>query len=248
MSAGSDQMLAGAGNPLTVWKPVMTDLPELTPQNYVQHTSLSIWQNLPMIVASGLIFSLCCAPFAALAALGLVGPAIVVAIVTVAPAWAAMLHLESELAQGGHVDFGVEGRMLSRYAGDSIRLAVPLAFFSLGILWLLPALNEATVRPYTWVAFALCIVGFVGLSTFYLYAFPLLVQHDQESIMALRNGALLASRYAVNSVGLLAMGILCALAIRFFSLALLFFLPALYGMFVTNNCLLVVELEKTRTE
>ena len=221
---------------------------DLTPQTYVRRTVASIWENLPKVVAAGLIFSLCCAPAFALAALGLFGPAVIVAAVTVAPAWAALLHLESELAQERSPGLGDMTRALLRYAGNSIRLAILLCPFLLGILWLLPALAQPAVSPFLWAVLAVCIVSVVCLSTFYLYAFPLLVQHDLESITALRNGAILASRYAANSVGLLSMGILCALALRFVSLAFLFFLPALYGMFVANNCRLVVNLEEKRAD
>lgn len=214
----------------------MQEQPELTPQTYVRCTVISIWENLPKVVLAGLVFSLFCGPAFALTALGLFGPAVIVAALTIAPAWSALLYLEGELIQESGAGFGDTLRAVPGYAGDSIRLAILLCPFLLGIFWLLPILSQPTVSPLFWATLTLCIICAVALITFYLYAFPLLVQYDLGALTALRNGAILASRYAANSVGLLSMGVLCALAIRSFSLALLFFLPAMFGMFVVNNC------------
>ncbi|MDI9548276.1 MAG: hypothetical protein QM346_11830, partial [Chloroflexota bacterium] len=59
----------------------------------------------------------------------------------------------------------------------------------------------------------------------------------------LRNGLILASRYPSNTLGLLGMAVLGGLAVGYVGVALLFFLPAWYGLFVVNNCRLVVERE-----
>jgi hypothetical protein len=43
---------------------------------------------------------------------------------------------------------------------------------------------------------------------------------------------------------MVALAVLCALAVAYVSSGLLFLLPALYGMFVANNCRLVMGIEE----
>jgi hypothetical protein len=58
--------------------------------------------------------------------------------------------------------------------------------------------------------------------------------------VVLRNSAILASRYAGNTVGLLSMGVLFALAVVYVTLGLLFVLPTLYALFIVNHCRMAV--------
>jgi hypothetical protein len=60
----------------------------------------------------------------------------------------------------------------------------------------------------------------------------------------LRNSVILSARHINNTVGMVALAVLCILATVYLSSGLMFVLPALYGMFVANNCRLVVELEE----
>ena len=47
----------------------------------------------------------------------------------------------------------------------------------------------------------------------------------------------------VNTLGLLSMGILFAPAVLYLSPGLLFIFPAVWGIFIVNNCRMVVEEE-----
>jgi hypothetical protein len=60
---------------------------------------------------------------------------------------------------------------------------------------------------------------------------------------ALRNALILASRNVVNTLGLLAMCVLFYFSIAYLSSGLLFFIPAISGVFFINNARLVVEEE-----
>jgi uncharacterized membrane protein YesL len=82
------------------------------------------------------------------------------------------------------------------------------------------------------------------LVTLFLYAFPLVVLHDVSTWLALRNAFILAGRHIVNTFGLLSMGVLFVLATLHVSSGLLFFLPAVWGIFIVNNCRLVVNEER----
>jgi uncharacterized membrane protein YesL len=81
--------------------------------------------------------------------------------------------------------------------------------------------------------------------TLALYAFPLLILHDQPVRTALRNSAILASRHLINTLGLVSMGILALFAVLYLSPAMLFLFPAFCGMFVVNNCRLVLGEERS---
>lgn len=59
--------------------------------------------------------------------------------------------------------------------------------------------------------------------------------------MSLCKGWLLATLHPWHRVGLIGLGILLAFAVGYFSLGLLFLLPAVYGMFVVGNALVVLQ-------
>lgn len=94
-----------------------------------------------------------------------------------------------------------------------------------------------------------CGLGWVGadlfgmalLAALLLYAFPLLVHFDYGVKTSLRDGWILAVRFPVHTLGLLGLGILGAFAVGYLSLGLLLLLPALYGLFVVGNTLLVLQ-------
>ena len=60
----------------------------------------------------------------------------------------------------------------------------------------------------------------------------------------LRNSVILPARHINSTVGMVALAVLCILATIYLSSGLMFVLPALYGMFVANNCRLVIEQEE----
>jgi hypothetical protein len=74
-----------------------------------------------------------------------------------------------------------------------------------------------------------------------IYTFPLIAVHDMTLWEGLRNGTLLSARFAGNTLGLVGMAVLFGLAVGYVSSGLLFFLPAVWGMFVVNNCQMVVD-------
>lgn len=109
------------------------------------------------------------------------------------------------------------------------------------LTWPLALAPEAS--PIVLVGFAADISGFLLLAALSLYAFPLIVVYNAGVKTALRNALILASRHIANTLGLLGMGILCLLGIRSVSPVLLFVLPPIWGMFLVNNCRMVVEEE-----
>jgi len=97
--------------------------------------------------------------------------------------------------------------------------------------------------PYHPLGLGADALGILILITLFFYTFPLLVLHDLDLRTTLRNALVLASRHMVNTLGLLSMGILFAFATLYLSPGLLFIFPAVWGIFIVNNCRMVVEEE-----
>jgi uncharacterized membrane protein YesL len=107
----------------------------------------------------------------------------------------------------------------------------------------LPALAQPEIPLIVWVGlaadgFALLLIGSLSI-----YAYPLLVLHDVNLRNGLRNAFILAGRHVSNTLGLLSMAVLLGFATAYISSGLLFFWPAFWGMFVVNNCRMVVAEE-----
>ena len=218
----------------------MDDLLPLNQRTYVRLTVKCLWDNLPLVLLAGVIFSLLCVPTVLLLVLGLFVPAIIIGMLTIAPAWAALLAQENEIARGVKTSIRTMITALPRLWARSTGLGFLLWLQAIITLLTLAMLSRPEISLVVWLGLAADMLGLLLLIVLYLYAFPLLVQHDVGVWMALRNAFVLASRHLNNTLGLLGMGILFALAILYLSSGLLLFLPAVWGMFIVNNCRLVV--------
>lgn len=118
-------------------------------------------------------------------------------------------------------------------------MAFPAVMFMLA----LPALGREQVPVFVWVSFAVDGLVALLLLALLVYAGPLLVMHDLSIRDALRNGLILSARYPMNTLGIMGMVVIFVFAtIRVHSL-LIFLWPALWGLFVVNNCRMVVSQE-----
>jgi uncharacterized membrane protein YesL len=216
------------------------DLLPLNQRTYVRLTVKCLWDNLPLVLLAGVVFSLLCAPMVVLLVLGLFAPAIVIGVLTIAPAWAALLAQESEIARGAKTNIRTMVAALPRFWARGMGLGFLLWLQVVIALTTLEMLSRPEAPPVVWLGLAADMLGLLLLIVLYLYAFPLLVQHDTGIWVALRNAFALASRHLNNTLGLLGMGVLFTLAILYLSSGLLLFLPAVWGMFIVNNCRLVV--------
>jgi len=193
-----------------------------TGETYVRMTASSLWDNSPLLLLGGLVFILLCLPAIVLFMLGLLVPATVVSVLTVAPTWAALSALEAQIAREVRTTILAMLRALPKFWLRSV---------GLGVLALFPVL-----------------VGIFTLAmdpepALYLYAFPLLVLYDAPLGTALSNGLILASHHLRNTLGLLGMGALFGIGIVRLNLGLILVLPAIWGMFIVNNCRMVMAEE-----
>jgi uncharacterized membrane protein YesL len=219
------------------------DVPTPGQHTYVRMTLVSLWENLPLVLLSGAVFSLLCVPASLLFLLGLFAPALVVGALTIAPACTALLAQENEIVRDLKTNIGTMFRALPRFWTRSVGLGLLICFPLLAALLTLPMLSLSQVSLVVWLGLGADALGLLILVALYLYAFPLLVLHDLDLARVLRNALILASRHTWNTLGLLGMGILFALASAYVSPALLFILPAVWGSFIMNNCRMVVAEE-----
>jgi uncharacterized membrane protein YesL len=219
------------------------DVPMPGRHTYVRMTLVSLWENLPLVLLSGAVFSLLCVPASLLFLLGLFAPALVGGALTIAPACTALLAQENEIVRDFKTNIGTMFRALPRFWTRSVGLGLLGGFPLFVALLTLPMLSLPQVPLVIWLGLGADALGLLILVALYLYAFPLLVLHDMSVGRALRNALILASRHIWNTLGLLGLGILFALASAYVSPALLFILPAVWGLFIVNNCRMVVAEE-----
>jgi uncharacterized membrane protein YesL len=222
----------------------LNDPASLTNESYIRLTSRHLWDNLPLILFASLTFSLFCFPTIALLLLGLVLPAMIIGILTIAPAWVALLALKAEILQGNAVNIYTMFKMLPHYWFSSVKLGGMIAIPITAILLTLPLFTQPEIPTITWIGLAADTLGLLLLAILFLYAFPLLVLYEVGFRAAVQNAFILASRHLINTFGLLGLGLLLFLGAIYLSSGLLFIIPAIWGMFIVNNCRLVVSLEE----
>jgi uncharacterized membrane protein YesL len=213
----------------------------LTPASYPLLTAQALWDNLPLVLLGSALFSLAWLPAALLLFMDLPVLATGLALCTIGPAWAALLYYEAELLQ----DRKVSGRTmltgLRRHGQRGLALGA-LASLPLYVLFAnLSLLDAAGAPPGVLPALFASACVLALMATLAIYAFPLMVLHDQGIGPALRNAAILSARFLASTVALLALASLFALAVGFISSGLIFILPAIWGLFTVNNTRMAVQ-------
>lgn len=225
---------------------MMDDTLLLNPQTYVRLTLRHLWEGLPLVIIAGFIFSLFGIPTLAFFILNLPVLAILTGALTIAPAWAALLAQEVDISQDVKTNLGVMFKALPRYGRRSAKLGLLAAFPLLAAHFTLPHLAEPEAPMMVWLGLAADGLGLLFLMTLFLYAFPLIVLYDIELSAALHHALTLAGRYLTNTLGLLSLGGLFLFGVLYLSSGLIFILPAMWGIFIVNNCRLVILLEEER--
>jgi len=215
--------------------------PEISTQEFLVQTATATWDNLPQILVGALWLNVCLAPALVLAFLGLGMPAAVAGVLLAAPGWVALQRFQMGLVEGRAVPLAVVLTSFRHFWMRGVRLGVLAVFLPIAT-WLAGAL----LTP-SGLAVPILIVGLLASllvgSVLVLYAVPVLVAYDQDLPAVLRNSAVLPGRHINNTVGMVALAVLCILATIYISSGLMFVLPALYGMFAANNCRLVIAQE-----
>ncbi len=144
------------------------------------------------------------------------------------------------MAQGGAATIRDMVKGFGRLYLRSVVLGLLFAFPVQMYLMTLPLLSLSAIPTVAWLGLAADGLGVLFLCSLFIYVFPLLATHDLGLRDAFRNAAILASRHVMNTVGLLAMVVLIVAAALYLNSGVLFFFPAFWGMFVVNNCRLVL--------
>jgi uncharacterized membrane protein YesL len=212
----------------------------LNRDSYVRFVCRHLWEELPRVLGNGFLFSLCCAPAFILFSLGFLAPTLLVSVITIAPAWAALLAVQLNLVSDGALSAVSFGYAFRHYWRRSTLLGLLAAFPALAALITLPLLQQPPVPLVVWLGLGADLLGMALLAALLLYAFPFMVYRDVDVKTSLRNGWLLAALHPGHTLGLLGLAILLAFCVGYFSLGLLFLLPAFYGMVVVGTALLVL--------
>jgi uncharacterized membrane protein YesL len=230
--------------PLLVSPEMMGNETTLTTQTYVQLTASSLWENLPLVLLGGLVFSLCCAPAFVLLMLDLLFPALIAAVLLLGPGWSALLALEAAMLQSRPASLATMLYAFRHFGRRSVRLSLVAALPIKALLLILRLFAQPMVPLLAWFGLAAGALGALVALALAIYAFPLFVLHEEEVRNALHNSLLLASRHLMKTLGLVAMGVLALFAICYISPGVMFVLPAICGVFIVNNCRLVLLQEE----
>ena len=225
----------------------VSDDAALSPTTYVKITLRQLWEHLPHVLLSDLLFVLFSAPALVLALLSLVTPALLAAVLTAAPAWAAMLALLAAMTAPRAHDIGRTFFCAYRTAWrTSVQMGMWIVLPALVAYgaWLQILLDGTAL--VLWALFLLSLLGLMLVAALYVYAYPLLVLHGQSARVAARNAFVLAGRYPLNTVGILALVALGIAASVTISWGLLVLWPAIWGLFILNNCRLALSMERER--
>ena len=220
---------------------MVEEVEPLSALNFVPVTARQTWENLPLVIAGGLVFAVACLPAAVLAFLGLASLALVVAALLVSPAWAVLVDLLGDVAVERSASLRRMPRAFARLWMPSVRLSLLFVIPLFAARLIAPAFRQEHVSSAMWLALFANLLALAVACSIALYAYPLLADHDLGALVAPRNGAILSSRHAMNTVGLVSMAALGMFAVGKIGIVLLFVLPGLYGMFVVNNYRLVMQ-------
>lgn len=222
----------------------MTTQQGITPGTYVVQVGQTLWENLPQLLWGSLLFTLVSIPASFLFTLGLFIPTLLVASITIGPAWTALLAFEMRLLQERVPrQFSLLDDFRRSWRRSAL-LSLLTIFPLLALITTLPALQSPPVAPIVWIGLGADLLGCAVMATLSFYAFPSLLQHPDQGVRTcIRDALILASRYPANSLGLLAIGILFSFCIAYISLALLLLLPTTYALFIAANHLLVLQNE-----
>ncbi|MCB9148003.1 MAG: DUF624 domain-containing protein [Caldilineaceae bacterium] len=216
-----------------------------TRDSYAPLVSRALWENLPQVIGGGLLFGLLCAPAFVLFSIGYLAPTVLIGVITVAPAWSALLVCQRALLNGEARPNRHFWPSLRRYWRGSIQLGLVAAFPILATLVTLPLLAQNAIPPIVWLGLAADGFGMALMAALLLYAFPVLVEtahREHPTVWGLYRRALhLASRHLPNTLGLMGMGILFGFAVLYISWGLLLITPAVFALFVASNALLVLQ-------
>jgi uncharacterized membrane protein YesL len=219
----------------------------LTLLNFPVQTLAATWDNLPQLLVGMLWLNLWLAPALLAAFLGFGFGAAVAGALLAVPGWVALQHFALTLVEGKVAPLSSLWGALRHFWRRGVRLGVIGVF--LPVLTYLAATgarppgsegSAAAVGIYTVGMLGSLLVG----SILIVYAVPLLVRYDQDLGTVVRNSLVLASGHITNTVGMVALAVLCTLAAVYLSSGLIFVLPTIYAMFVANHCRLVAQLHR----
>ena len=142
----------------------MEPLAGLNRDSYVLFVCRQLWEELPRVLGNGFLFSLCCAPAFILFSLGFLAPTLLISVITIAPAWAALLAVQLNLVSDGALPAVSFGDAFRRYWRRSTLLGLLAAFPVLAALITLPLLQQPTVPLVVWLGLGADLLGLALLA------------------------------------------------------------------------------------
>jgi hypothetical protein len=219
----------------------------ITDSNYVLGTLRQLWEELPLLLICALIVSIAGVPIVWAALNGAVLPALLTAVLLLAPLWTACCYAAGRNALGFKPHLADFLSAWWHYYGRSCLLAlVPAAITTLVLLSLPLLVAGAPVLAYAGVIVQAIVL--LLLILLMLHAFPLLACFDLPLRQVLAYSLSLLLRWPGVAVGLASLLFLLGLATRFIGLAALPLIPLLFAPFNAGATLMLAKRIKDAEE
>src|SRR6476659_5320465 len=102
----------------------MDEPPTLNADTYLRLTLAALWENLPLAILGGILFSFLCAPAFVLLLLDLRFAALIATILLVWPGWTALLAYEAALLEGSPASLWLLSHKFRHFWTRSMRLGL----------------------------------------------------------------------------------------------------------------------------
>jgi len=209
--------------------------------NYVKHTLVQLWDELPLLLVGALLVDLLAVPAALVFVLtGNVPLVSAVSLFTVIPAWSGFCYMVGRNAAQFKPYLGDFLSAFLHYYWRSCLLGIPLAILLPAVLVTLPWLAKS---PPTLVVtgITLQVIALLVVCMLLSHALPLLACFDLPLRQVAANSLVLVLRWPWVGLGLLSMAFLLALAARWLGFGVWLILPVLFAPFEVNATLMLTK-------
>jgi uncharacterized membrane protein YesL len=219
--------------------------------DYVRVTLAQLWEELPILIAGGILLALLAMPAAWLAANGMAPPAAALGVALVAPLYTALCYLAGRNAVGDKPRLSGMWSALAHYYTRSCLLMLPLAALLAAARMTLPLLGAA-LPILVITGIALQAIAALVACLLAIHAFPLLALFDLPLRQVWLYSLALVMRRPLVAVGLLSMIVLLACAADALGPGAWPLVPAVFVPFSVNATLMLTkqikDAERTRTD
>jgi len=199
-------------------------------ENYFRKCCIILWNNMFFLLLGNLLFVIFCTPSFILFFTGDIVLFLWTSCLSAIPGFSGLLYFVAKIIQEGNSSLKNFFSGFLHFYGRSAMFGIVWVLSLLGILNTLQVHQKITIGIIGLMV--LVFVIFLFVTTLLAQAFPLMALKPRITLRTLLSCALfLASKYRVQTAGIILFGFLCILVIWWSKLSLIFILPAIWAVF-----------------